>query len=82
MQIGMIGLGRMGGNIVRRLIRHGHEVVVYGRNEKAVAAFVAEGAVGSGSLADFVNKLRPPRTAWVRLRHLPGFLLVAISPCP
>ena len=67
MQLGMIGLGRMGGNIVRRLMQHGHSTVVYDRDQKAVAALVAEGAEGSATLEDFVAKLKPPRAAWVML---------------
>jgi 6-phosphogluconate dehydrogenase len=65
MQIGMIGLGRMGGNMVRRLLRGGHECVVYDLNPKAVADLAAEGATGSNSLDEFVSLLKPPRTAWV-----------------
>ena len=67
MQLGMVGLGRMGGNMVRRLVRAGHECVVHDRTEAAVAALVKEGAVGASSLDDFVAKLRPPRAAWVML---------------
>src|SRR4030088_618552 len=67
MQLGMIGLGRMGGNIVRRLMRNGHTSVVYDKDSKAVAALAAEGATGAGSLEDFVAKLEKPRTAWVML---------------
>jgi 6-phosphogluconate dehydrogenase len=68
MQIGMIGLGRMGGNIVRRLMTHGrHQAVVYDKDAKAVAATVEAGAVGSGSLEEFVHKLEKPRTVWVML---------------
>ena len=67
MQLGMIGLGRMGGNIVRRLMKHGHTTVVYDKDPKAVAAIAADGAVGSGALEDFVKKLDKPRTAWVML---------------
>ena len=67
MQLGMVGLGRMGGNIVRRLLRSGHTAVVYARNPDAVRAFAAEGAVPSESLADFVAKLETPRVAWVML---------------
>src|SRR6202790_4700536 len=67
MQLGMIGLGRMGGNIVRRLMKHGHTTVVYDKDPKAVAAIAADGAVGSGALDDFVNRLEKPRTAWVML---------------
>src|SRR5689334_16520614 len=67
MQIGMIGLGRMGGNIVRRLMKHGHATVVYDKDEKAVAALAADGAAGAKALEDFVGKLTKPRTAWVML---------------
>ena len=67
MQLGMIGLGRMGGNIVRRLLRDGHEAVVFDQNPEAVAALVAEGALGASSLEDFVAKLSLPRAAWVML---------------
>src|ERR1017187_5433960 len=67
MQLGMIGLGRMGGNIVRRLMKHGHSTVVYDKDPKAGAAIAAEGAAGSGTLEDFVRKLEKPRTAWVML---------------
>lgn len=67
MQLGMIGLGRMGGNIVRRLMRHGHSTVVYDKNVKAVAGLAADGAVGSATLEEFISKLERPRTAWVML---------------
>jgi 6-phosphogluconate dehydrogenase len=67
MQLGMIGLGRMGGNIVRRLMRHGHSAVVYDKDDKAVAALVKEGATGSSTLEEFVRKLEKPRTAWIML---------------
>ena len=67
MQLGMIGLGRMGGNIVRRLMKNGHTAAVYDKDPKAVAALVADGAVGGGSLEEFVLKLEKPRTAWVML---------------
>ncbi|MDP4024327.1 decarboxylating 6-phosphogluconate dehydrogenase [Methylobacterium sp. NEAU 140] len=67
MQLGMIGLGRMGGNIVRRLLRDGHTAVVFDKSAEAVAALVAEGAVGATSLEDLVSKLEAPRTAWVML---------------
>lgn len=65
MQIGMIGLGRMGGNMVRRLMRGGHECVVYDLNRDNVKALEAEGATGATSIDDFVNRLRKPRIAWV-----------------
>jgi len=63
----MIGLGRMGGNIVRRLMRHGHTSVVYDRSTDAVSALVGEGATGSTGLADFVAKLTAPKVVWVML---------------
>lgn len=61
MQLGMIGLGRMGANMVRRLMRQGHSCVVFDRSAAAVEALTKEGATGSGSLADFVKKLEKPR---------------------
>jgi len=67
MQLGMIGLGRMGGNIVRRLMKHGHTAVVYDKDAKAVASLAADNAAPSSSLEDFVLKLQAPRTAWVML---------------
>ena len=65
MQLGMIGLGRMGANLVRRLMRDGHDCVVYDVNADAVAALAGEGATGADSLADLVAKLEPPRAAWI-----------------
>ena len=65
MQLGMCGLGRMGANIVRRLMRGGHECVVYDVNPRAVEELAAEGAVGASSLDDFVARLSKPRAAWV-----------------
>ena len=65
MQLGMVGLGRMGANIVRRLMDGGHECVVFDVNAEAVKALEQEGATGSASLDDFVAKLRKPRAAWV-----------------
>jgi 6-phosphogluconate dehydrogenase len=65
MQIGMIGLGRMGGNMVRRLLRGGHECVVHDLNPNAVAELVAEGSTGSGTLDELVSRLRPPRAVWL-----------------
>jgi 6-phosphogluconate dehydrogenase len=67
MQIGVIGLGRMGGNISRRLIKNGHEVVVYDHDAKAVAALSRDGATGAGGLDTLVQQLRPPRAVWVML---------------
>jgi 6-phosphogluconate dehydrogenase len=65
MQLGMIGLGRMGANMVRRLIRGGHECVVYDRHMDAIKAMVADGAVGAGSLGELAKKLAPPRAVWL-----------------
>ena len=65
MQLGMIGLGRMGANMVRRLVRNGHTCVVYDRNPGAVTELAAEGATGAASLADFVQKLTRPRAVWL-----------------
>ena len=65
MQLGMIGLGRMGANIVRRIMRDGHSAVVYDRDPAAVAALVSEGAIGATSLADLVAKMEQPRNVWI-----------------
>ena len=65
MQLGMIGLGRMGANMVRRLMKNGHTCVVYDRSAETIAALAKEGAVGATSLEDFVAKLKPPRAAWL-----------------
>ena len=65
MQLGMIGLGRMGANMVRRLMKNGHTCVVYDRTAEAIQALANEGAVGASSLDDFVAKLKPPRAAWL-----------------
>jgi 6-phosphogluconate dehydrogenase len=65
MQLGMVGLGRMGAGLVRRLMRDGHNCVGYDRSPDVVRALEGEGLVGSGSLEEFVAKLEKPRTAWV-----------------
>ena len=65
MQLGMIGLGRMGANMVRRLMRHGHEAVVFDMSPDAVAQLAGEGATGGSSLEDFVGKLAKPRAVWL-----------------
>jgi 6-phosphogluconate dehydrogenase len=65
MQLGMIGLGRMGANMVRRLIRSGHQCVVYDRSPQTVQELVKERAIGGDSLADFVKKLTRPRAIWL-----------------
>ena len=67
MQLGMIGLGRMGSNLVRRLMRDGHECVVFDVNAQAVQALEGEGATGAASLEDFVGKLAAPRSVWLML---------------
>jgi 6-phosphogluconate dehydrogenase len=65
MQIGMIGLGRMGANMARRLLKGGHQCVVFNRSPKAVQELVAEKGVGSSSLAELVTKLTKPRAVWL-----------------
>jgi 6-phosphogluconate dehydrogenase len=65
MQLGMVGLGRMGANMTRRLMRGGHQVVVSDLSSDAVKSLVGEGAAGSSSLEDLVSKLTPPRAVWV-----------------
>jgi 6-phosphogluconate dehydrogenase len=65
MQLGMIGLGRMGANMVRRLMHAGHTCVVYDRSADAVKALAADGAAGASSLAEFVQKLEKPRAVWL-----------------
>ncbi|HYB89234.1 MAG TPA: decarboxylating 6-phosphogluconate dehydrogenase [Streptosporangiaceae bacterium] len=67
MQLGMVGLGRMGSNLVRRLMRDGHRCVAYDVSADAVKTLEGEGATGAGSLADFVAKLEKPRAAWLML---------------
>jgi 6-phosphogluconate dehydrogenase len=65
MQLGMIGLGRMGANMVRRLVRHGHQCVVFDMSPNAVAELAKDNVTGSASLADFVRKLERPRAIWL-----------------
>lgn len=65
MQLGMIGLGRMGSNMVRRLLREGHECVALDRNAGAVAQLVNEGALGAASVDELLRKLQPPRAVWL-----------------
>ena len=65
MQLGMIGLGRMGGSMVRRLLRAGHECVVFDLHAEAMAPLALEGALPSDSLASFVSRLQPPRAIWL-----------------
>src|SRR5438552_13750230 len=65
MQLGMIGLGRMGANMVRRLLKGGHQCVVFDMSPKAVQELTQDKAVGAASLADFVKKLEKPRAVWL-----------------
>ncbi|MEP7340156.1 MAG: NAD(P)-binding domain-containing protein, partial [Acidobacteriota bacterium] len=65
MQLGMIGLGRMGANMVRRLLHDGHECVVFDTNPSSVSKLAEEGALGTTSLDDFIAKLKPPRAVWL-----------------
>jgi 6-phosphogluconate dehydrogenase len=67
MQLGMIGLGRMGANLVRRLMRDGHECVVYDVNSEAVSGLAGEGATGADSLSEFVEALQKPRAIWIMI---------------
>jgi 6-phosphogluconate dehydrogenase len=67
MQLGMVGLGRMGANMVRRLVRGGHECVVFDANAANVKQLASEGAVGASSLDDFIHKLKTPRAVWLML---------------
>src|SRR2546430_15853438 len=65
MQLAMIGLGRMGGNMAERLMRHGHEVVVFDRSAEAIAKYEKLGATSAGDLATLVKSLRAPRIVWI-----------------
>src|SRR5271157_4884874 len=67
MQLGMVGLGRMGANMVRRLIRAGHSCTVYDRSPQVVQELVADKAVGASSIKDFVSKLQKPRAVWLMI---------------
>src|SRR5580693_7612228 len=67
MQLGMIGLGRMGSNMVRRLIKSGHECVVYDLNASAVSDLVTHGAKGAATIAEFISLLTKPRAIWLML---------------
>ena len=65
MQLAMIGLGRMGGNMVRRLLQGGHELIVYDRSADTVKAHVAKGVKGAKDIADVARQLAPRRVVWV-----------------
>ncbi|MBV8577383.1 MAG: NAD(P)-binding domain-containing protein, partial [Acetobacteraceae bacterium] len=67
MQLGMIGLGRMGSNLVRRLMRDGHHCVAYDRNPEVVKGLELEGVVGANSMAEFADKLDRPRNIWIMI---------------
>jgi 6-phosphogluconate dehydrogenase len=67
MELGMIGLGRMGANMVRRLLKHEHQCIVYDRSVEAVQSLVKDGAVGSTSLKEFVSQLQTPRAIWLMI---------------
>src|SRR5579864_6581733 len=67
MQLGMFGLGRMGSNMVRRLMRKKHTCVAFDRNPDIVKGMVSEGAIGASSFSDFVNKLDKPRAIWLMI---------------
>jgi 6-phosphogluconate dehydrogenase len=69
MQLGIVGLGRMGGNIAQRLMRHGHSCVVYDKSVEAVASLSREGAAGSSGLKDLAARLKTPRAVWLMLPH-------------
>jgi 6-phosphogluconate dehydrogenase len=85
MEIGMLGLGRMGANMARRLMRHGQSCVVYDVSPEAVQSLAAEGATGAGSLEEFVSKLPKPRAVWLMVPagivdRLIGSLLPLLEP--
>src|SRR5258705_3598413 len=83
MQIGMIGLGRMGANMVRRLIRKGHSCVVFNRSPQPVNELVKEKAIGAASLADVAKKLERPRAIWLMVpAAVVDETLAALSPHP
>src|SRR5215469_9317980 len=67
MQLGMVGLGRMGANMVRRLMKNGHNCVVFDMSQKSVAELAGEGATGSSSIQDFIGKLQKPRAIWLMI---------------
>src|ERR1700758_4593907 len=85
MELGMIGLGRMGANMVRRLIKKGHRCVVFDRSPQAVAGLVKDHAIGADSLADLTKKLQKPRAVWLMVPaaavdHTIADLLPALEP--
>jgi 6-phosphogluconate dehydrogenase len=81
MEIGMIGLGRMGSNMVRRLLRAGHDCVAYDLNSAAVESVIADGARGAHSLADMVEAMAAPRSIWIMVpAHFVGSTVEALAP--
>jgi len=66
-QLGVIGLGRMGGNIVRRLVKKGHPCIAFDQNPAAIKALAGEGVIGAVDLKDLVGRLSKPRAVWVML---------------
>lgn len=77
MQLGMIGLGRMGGNMTERCLRAGHELVVYDGNPETVKSYEDKEAVGAASLSDFVAKLQQPRPVWMMVPAARVDMLIA-----
>ncbi len=67
MQIGMVGLGRMGGAMVRRLMKGGHDLVIFNRTAEKMKSFVADGATGTSDLREMNGKLEKPRVVWIML---------------
>ena len=67
MQLGMVGLGRMGGNMTLRCLAGKHQMVVYDQHAETVASYVAQGAVGAASIGDLISQLSPPRAVWIML---------------
>ena len=82
MQIGMVGLGRMGANMARRLLKGGHQCVVFNRSPKAVEELVAEKAVGSSSLTELVTKLTKPRVVWLMVPGAAVDQTIVVLPAP
>src|SRR5260370_17824632 len=81
MQLGMIGLGRMGANMVRRLQKNKHQCVVYDRSAESVKQLASEGPTGSSSLDDFLKKLAKPRASW-RMAPPAGLVAILLEPPP
>jgi 6-phosphogluconate dehydrogenase len=78
MQLGLIGLGRMGGNMAKRLLRNGHQVVGWNQAPEPIAALVADGGIGAASAADLIAKLQAPRHVWLMLPASPGEGIIQI----